>query len=335
MRPFARFLFPVLIAASLGWCQLSTPAAWRFAPAAPSFLLGVDWRQASQSAIAPLAGAAVSEAAGLGFVEELNSLLVTAEPKAGKGRFLAIATGRFDLAAMRRMAAAEKAVLTRTRGVEIFTAQDMAAAILEGRICLVGDKASVTAAIFRGAGLNPRDGDLWRRAIEYSTHYPLWIASDASADLRSAGSNGASPFAGVRTIDGGIALQRGLEAVFDLGLASAEEAAALAASLQAAANPAFGRIGVQAQGTKVRVEAVVEMAQLETSLKTMLAAGASRKGGLSDWLITGTSAAPPATPTLTAAVTPPTPPAPPRRRTIRIVGLEEGTREIPYPSPDR
>ena len=165
-----------LLFAVLGWGQSSTPIYWRYAPDEPAMLIGVDWRQASQSNLAGLIGGA---AASLDFAEEITNLLVAVEPGAGNSRFLATASGRFNLAKLRRMAATDGAKATRYRGVEVFSAAGTDVAVLDGWILLVGDTASVRAALDRGNAATPRESPLWRRAAELSTTYAIWIASSS------------------------------------------------------------------------------------------------------------------------------------------------------------
>ena len=309
-----------LLLVVLAWGQASTPMYWRYAPAEPAMLIGVDWRQASQSNLAGLIGGA---AASLDFAEEITNLLVAVEPGAGKSRFLAAVSGRFNLAKLRRMATTDGAKATRYRGVEVFSAGGTDAAVLDGWILLVGDTASVRAALDRGNAATPRESPLWRRAAELSSTYSIWIASSSLQALQSVQS---SPLAGVRSFDGGIALNRGLEMTFDLEAASEEWAVAIESMLRAAASPALRDLAVGREGANVRFTASLDIAQMETGLKAMLAGGASRRASLMDWVVSG---APPTQTVAQAA------PPPPQKRVIRIVGLDEGTREIPFPASRR
>jgi hypothetical protein len=309
-----------LLFAVLGWGQSSTPVYWRYAPAEPAMLIGVDWRQASQSNLAGLIGGA---AASIDFAEEITNLLVAVEPGAGNSRFLATASGRFNLAKLRRMAATDGAKAARYRGVEVFSAGGADVAVLDGWILLVGDTASVRAALDRGNAATPRESPLWRRAAELSSTYSIWIASSSLGALQPAEP---SPLAGVRSFDGGIALNRGLEMAFDLVAASEESAVAIESMLRGAAgSPALRDLAVGREGVDVRFTASLDTAQMETGLKAMLAGGASRRASLMDWVVSG------APPTQTVAQAAP----PPQKRVIRIVGLDEGTREFPFPVPQR
>ncbi len=301
----------------LGWGQSSTPIYWRYAPDEPAMLIGVDWRQASQSNLAGLIGGA---AASLDFAEEITNLLVAVEPGAGNKRFLATASGRFNLAKLRRMAADDGAKATRYRGVEVFSAGGADVAVLDGWILLAGDTASVRAALDRGNAATPRESRLWRRAAELASTYSMWIATSSLEAFQPAEP---SPLSGVRSFDGGIALNRGMEMTFDLVAASEESAVAIEAMLRGAAgSPALHDLAVGREGADVRFTASLDIAQMETGLKAMLAGGASRRASLTDWLVSG---APPPTQTVAQAA------PPPQKRVIRIVGLDEGTREIPFP----
>ena len=297
----------------LGWGQSSTPVYWRCAPDEPAMLIGVDWRQASQSNLAGLIGGA---AASLDFAEEITNLLVAVEPGAGNSRFLATASGRFNLAKLRRMAATDGAKAARYRGVEVFSAAGTDVAVLDGWVLLVGDTASVRAALDRGNAATPRESPLWRRAAELSSTYSIWIATSSLEAFQPA------PFSGVLSFDGGIALNRGLEMTFDLVASSEESAVAIESLLRGAAgSPALRDLAVGREGADVRFTASLDIAQMETGVKAMLAGGASRRASLMDWVVSG---APPTQTVAQAAL-------PPQRRVIRILGLEEGTREFPFP----
>jgi hypothetical protein len=186
----------------------------------------------------------------------------------------------------------------------------------------VGDTASVRAALDRGNAATPRESPLWRRAAELSSTYSIWIASSSLGALQSAEP---SPLSGVRSFDGGIALNRGLEMTFDLVAWSEEWAVAIENMLRAAASPALRDLAVGREGAYVRFTASLDIAQMETGLKAMLAGGASRRASLMDWVVSG------APPTQTVAQVA----LPPQKRVIRIVGLEEGTREFPFPVSQR
>ena len=110
---------------------------------------------------------------------------------------------------------------------------------------------------------------------------------------------------------------------FDLEAASEESAVAIEAMLRGAAgSPALRDLAVGREGVDVRFTASLDLAQMETGLKAMLAGGVSRRASLMDWMVPG---APPPTQTVAQAA------PPPQKRVIRIVGLDEGTREIPFP----
>lgn len=313
---------------TLAWGQSSTPAHWRYAPAEPALLLGADWRQVSQSKLTAMP-AAVS--ASLDFVEEMTSLLVAVEPGSAQNRFLAVATGRFNLTKLRMMAAADGAKTGRYRGVEFFSASGVEVAVIDARTVLVGDTKLVRAGVDRGTAATPRESALWRRAAELSESYAVWIASASLQAFQPAGAR--SPFSGLRSLDGGIALNRGLEMAFDLGASSEESAVAIESMLHAAAaSPALHDLAVGREGANVRFTASLDIAQMETGLKAMLAGGPLQRASLMDWVVSGaqpTQSAPAAVP---VAFQPKVTAPPAQKRVIRIIGLVEGTREIPFPS---
>lgn len=326
------------------WCQPSMPTYWKYAPPEPAMLIGIDWRQTSQSSLSPLAGGALQGLPNLDFAEEIGSVLVAVEPGAGDKRFLAAVVGRFNLTKLRHMAAAEGARTGRYRGAEFFSAGGTDIAALDAHSVLVGDTKSVRAAIDRGNTVVPRESPLWRRAAELSSTYSIWFACTSLQAMQPVQ---APLLAEVRSIDGGIALQRGFEMMFDLVASSEEAAQTLAGALEAALHAGVSRspfsqlfrpATVQTAGSSVKLTASLDVVQMETSLKSMLAAGPPGRRGLMDWIVSGsqpveTAAAPAATPAVRPVRYEPKATAPPpQKKMIRIIGLEDGTREIPFPS---
>lgn len=321
--------------------QNSTPSYWRYAPADPVLLMGLDWRQAAQSGVSRLASGSFDRfSANLDCAEEIASVLVAAEPgpKADKGRFLVIVFGKFNEARLRGMAAAEGVKPTRYRGADLYSSAGTGLAILGGSLLLAGETASVRAALDRGAAAKPRESAIWRRAGELSSAYTLWVALPDLDALPGAKQASNSMLAAVKSLDGGIAFHRGMELALDLGTASPETAGALAAFMQGAAASqgpsALRDLAIKADGARVRLSASLDLAQLEAGVKALFAGGAPRQRGLMDWVMRGgqpseRAAAVDVRPKISQ------PADPPQRKTIRIVGLEEGTREIPYPSSSR
>jgi hypothetical protein len=141
---------------------------------------------------------------------------------------------------------------------------------------------------------------------------------------------------GVKSLDGGIAFHRGMEMSFDVGTTSVQSAGALAVLMQGAvASPQVKSIlrdlAVRADGTRVNLSASLDVAQLETGVKAMFAGSMQGHRGLLDWVTQGSQPTSQVAVAVTPKVTQP-PAPPPQRKTIRIVGLDEGTREIAYPA---
>ncbi len=324
------FLLVLLVAGPV-LCQSSTPAYWRFAPPAPALLIGADWKQLTQSKLSGLASGSMAGArANLDFAEEITSALVAAEPAGGGGkpRFLAIAAGKFNEAKLRKAAASERVKPVRFRGVDLFSSGGTDVAVVDGWILLIGDDASVRSAIERGATATPREGAIWRRAAELSVAYSIWIASDSLQSLQGEKPPAASVFSDVQSIAGGIALNRGMEMAFDLTTSSTGSARTLAGAIQTALDSApveaLRDRTVRPDGATVKVTAALDFAKLQEGVKGLMAGGAPSPHSLSDWITRSRQPAPQIASSR---------PAPVQRKTIRIVGLDEGTREIPYPAP--
>ncbi len=321
---------------------------WRYVHPEARLLAGVQWRKVMQSGLQKLASGPLGEnfrmeLGGVEFADEVEFLLLSSPGKAqaasGQGApFLVAMTGRFDLAKLRNAAALQGAVSRPYKTAELLLAPQSGddgvdVAVLSARLLLAGDRTSLMAAL-DGPGTDPaRINPLVGNARALAARRDIWLVAASPADFA-----GQQPMlAEVENIEGGIALRDGLLAEVSLQTGSEESAKKLAgglggllalASLQQEPLPALAKsVQIKPEGAWVRAKLSVEGRAFEQALSSALAQGEQHQ--LSDWVRPAGT-----TPEVTLARLEPavkTVAPPPPKKVIRIVGLEDGPREIPYP----
>jgi hypothetical protein len=282
--------------------------------------------------------------------------------QAASPQFLVAIEGRMDRATLKK-SLAEGMAVERFKGVDLLVPprnknSDMVVAILNEKQGLMGDRRTVEAAVAAfQAGPGPAPEGKWvARAKELSAKNEFWMIGAAPPQELMGGAlpAGAAAANDIEAFEIGLSLQRGLGLQFVLTMTDAEAARRVLAQVNGPKPPVLppGLItdvinGLRARGDKnsargdisnVRIDLDVPLAKLEKGVqefKTQLAGMQNRS--LESFLGMGSG------PALLAAMKPamtasapalPTPPpaAPPKpqKRTIRIVGLDEGDKEVTY-----
>jgi hypothetical protein len=264
--------------------------------------------------------------------------------------------GRMDRNVLKKVLAEGMAV-ERFKGIDLLIPprnvnSDMVVALLNERFGLLGDRATVEAAIAAAqAGPRPaREGGLLARALELSARHAIWMVASAPRDLAAGALPGPNAAADVESIEMGLSLQRGLVLQLMMTMTGAEAARLMVATMNVArpgvAFPPgplaglFGGLQARAENNVVRVQLDVPLARLERGVQAFKTefAGLQRRSLESLLGMGGSSSTPPwasAAPVVQAVARPaapatPPPPALPQKRTIRIVGLDDGSKEITY-----
>jgi hypothetical protein len=307
--------------------ELESAALWRYAHPDARIVAGLQFGKLRQSPLFDLAkslpaGTVSSE--GFEFIEELDSVLISA-PVGDSTQFLAALEGRFKLQELRERAVQEGAAATRYAGVELIGGPispgvQIYVAVIRPGCLLVGDSASVRAAIDRSRQVEKTviGNAVLRRGRELADAYEIWVASDVPPGKLIKKKGSTIPFADeIQGLEGGISIRDGLALELALRTDTEESARSLAstlqgfvgiAALQQQGNPPadlLRNVRIAASGSDVNVVFSATSPQLAQALGEMTAT-------------VKTSAAP-------RVVSKPEPP-----KTIRIHGLEEGTREIPF-----
>lgn len=343
---------------------------WSYALPGAKLVAGVDWQRAKKSGtgamlmrkLMPAAGARGKfTQTGMDFVDSVDRVLITApEGASGGHRGLIVMTGKFDRAKLKKSMPAGTAI-ERVKGTDLFVppagnGEDMVAGWVSETLMLVGDRGSVTEVLDAKTGLD--DAGLLARARQMESEHEIWLIADAPPSLVAATGPGASQgIDDIRSMEMGISLRQGLglKASFTMTDAEKAQGAAMMAQMFSAfpASPkqepsALAAIAknlqVKVDGAVIKVDLHLPMAQLERAavearaglegmsrrtLESLVGVGA---GGSVPGMRPAYRSQTAMSPAVSPATVAPSTRNQPVKRTIRIVGLEEGDKEISYSS---
>jgi hypothetical protein len=177
-----------LAAASLG---ASEPMAWRFAHPEAQILAGVDFRKLAETPDGQQIRAQFVAALGAPVLDQAERLLLSSVVEStGKRSDVLILSGSFSLANLRKMAMAEGARMLPYKGLEIAApagavASDPHLAWITGpgggTTVLIGTRPAIQAAAERSkaqleslASVNP----LFKRARDLAAEHPVWVSCE-------------------------------------------------------------------------------------------------------------------------------------------------------------
>ncbi len=304
-----------------------------------------------------------SSGPGLAIFDRLDRLILSTNGRQVSGpgdqppALIAI-EGRLSKAEIRKLMPPGTA-MERFKGVDLLVPpkgkeNDMLMAIVNDRLALIGDRDSISRVLDSPAGSSagPKDVSLLERATQLSAQCEVWMISTVPPSKASGGSLPAmQQLDDIESLDFGLSLQKGLGLRANLiakdddaakGLATLTQLMASMATQNPKQNPEFVNIArslkVKSEGKAVHMSMDVPLAQLERGVVQMRASatttgkrtlesflGMSPAGGLPPGLRPAVSGSAPATAAMAMA-----PPPTPQKRTIRISGLDEGSREITY-----
>ncbi len=222
------------------------------------------------------------------------------------------------------------------------TNKDSAWVLYDAHTILWGDAPLVFAALDRNefgppVGPAPKPGSLAARAAELEAKYQVWGILDVeeveSSDALTALFHGNEWATAVQGVEGGLNLGTGLDADFILHLASDDAAKHVIADLASAVTAAAKdkSVGAQAQDLAKKLKFTVDGSAAKVSLhmnqQELEQIAQTFKAGVQSEARAATGN------TGSALVL--TPATPPKPATIRIEGLDDGTREIPYRPSDQ
>lgn len=368
LRTRASFAFAALTLPAFLAAQPET-ALWRFVQPNAKVLIGIDWARIRQSQ----AGAMIREKwipqnaiRGFPALELLNSIdrfLISSSGKersadgadatgdpgdSGDSPILIAIQGHFDAAEVRDIFQRSGAKRQAYESFQVYRPQskqnrDMAYVLFDAETILFGDAPSVFAALDRNRFAPPLPdadsfaGAMAARAAALSAKYDIWAILDAAGFMSTdliADLFGASEWTtAAQGLEAGLNLHSGLDADFFVHFPSEDAAKQVTSQLtRAVAQVAREQYGDEAylarklkfnvEGTSTRVNLHLSEQDLEKIAQVL---AQSFKSGEAQAANAASGENQPA-----ASV-----PTPSKPGVIRIEGLDDGPREIPYPNPQQ
>jgi len=297
----------LLMAASLAMGQ-SFPRSWNYVAPDATALVGIEWQHLRDSFLADAVTSELSSSGRLGF-PDLPCLWNSREILLAGPDLLGVATGSFPAATVAAQAASLGMQPMDYDGVRLWIARGKdrrSLAQINDNLLLIGWKETLEAAIDRSLLTTGRQmSPLLARGARLASNFDMWISATALPDPL------VSVFVPVEfetaDFDGGLSARNGLvlDAHYSMGTPqNAGESADYFRQAVPDFHPLLRGMNVIEDGELVRLKLQVSSQELADQLR------------------------PPAPPK-TEPVEAPPPPAKPR--TVHIVGLDDGPREIPLP----
>jgi len=337
--------------------SVSLPSFWRYAHPEAKALVGIEWRNIVNSPFGEqmrrqIKEAGVEAAGGLEILDSIDRVFLstpgnkTGRPNEQPPGVIAV-QGRFDLARLREMAKAHGASGKPYKSVELLTLSkdrgtNLVMALVNSQTIVLGDLASVRAAIDQRAAADPglASSELYRRAVELAETNDLWVVARTRLTELTNQQMAQSPLLNaVESVEAGLSFRDGMGVQVNLGTNSDEAARHLAAGLQMLlaltgswqqerpeAAAIMRKLRIQPEGSRVQMAIHIDQKEMENGLRELRASWKAEPGGNVDVraAVQGGESISPSGPEM-ASVN-----KPPRKKVIRIYGLEEGPREVPY-----
>jgi hypothetical protein len=361
MRRVLATLALAILLAPLAVKGQSEPSLWRFVNPNTKALIGIDWAR-----IRPLpAGAFIREkvlTAGvlgtipaLELLDDIDRVLISSPGRnsaddSAESQLLIVIHGHFDAAKVRQVFTRVSARPQAYNSFQVYrpqskdrqgnSAKDTAWVLFDAETILYGDAPSIFATLDRNhfAQASPQpasaSGSMMARAAELNANYELWAIMDAAEMLSSDQIAALIPdgewASEAQDFEAGVNLRGGLAADITVRFSSDVAAKSMTTELTRIMNIAARdkSAGAQMQkfakkmkfnvdGTAAKVNFRLTEQELEQSAMAFAA------GHKAAELATAASVNPPPAPIPVVAT-------PPKPAVIRIEGLDEGPREIPF-----
>lgn len=360
LLPAAFILIPVSVL-SIGGIPMTAaeqarPGRWAiFSLAHPDakLLVGLDWRRILESPLGPTVQKQVQQGVHplLGFLDSIDNLdrmLVSSSGSddGGKSPMLVVGEGRFLLPKIRAMAKADGAISKRYNDVELLVPPnagtlDLHFALLDSQTILFGDGASVKQAIERwqrGGGGHEKNPSFARATTLSATQQAWAVIQEPNDSLASLGFAGSAIAEQTETIEIGMSFTQTFNAslwikavseegaqMLSTGLPALLQMAAVTYTNQPSLTQLARRLKVTTEQTYLKMGFSIDAKLLEQSIAEFRAASQPQAPAK----VTPRLEAPTA-----AQIESKAPSVAPMRRVVRIVGMEEGVKEIPLtPAP--
>jgi len=347
-------LLSILLVAPAVLSAQTDPALSRFVQPNAKVLISIDWKRVRQSDTGVtirekwLTDGAASPLAvpGIEFLNDVDRFLISSSGhKPGNDAtqdtpILMVASGHFDLAKVRVLLAKFGAKAQMFNSIPVYRPQgengkDMAVVLLDAQTILIGDAPSVFASLERTAfpAPAPDANSIVARAAEMEANYDAWIvmtdpeemAKNPLTDMFSEGQLAA----GARGFEAGVSLRSGLAA--DVSVRFENEAAAktlaseLDNMLKGSIKGKAGALALNELGKKLKITSEGPLAKISLRLTPQELQKNTQA------LATFRGQPPAGTMANIQPLVRPTPtPVREEKKVIRIEGLDDGPRVIPY-----
>jgi hypothetical protein len=335
------------LAAAIAPAQ-TDPALWRFIQPNAKAIISIDWKHVRQSHVGTMLREkwvdTNSTIPGVEFLNDVDRFLISSggqneADETSEPPVLIVVRGHFDLPRVRKLLATHGAKAQAFNSVQVYRPQgknskDMAFVLLDAQTILIGDARSVFAAVDRNAlPASPADASpALARAAAMDASYEVWalittpgaLANDRLMGLLSGGEVGSNALG----YEVGFSFKNGLSAdasvLFESDSAAKRLASELGKMLKMAIKDKMGepamldlekKLKITAEGKLVKIAMRVTAQELEKNAQIYAATHKPPVRALAEVRAVAKAA--------------PEPPKP-EKRVIRIEGLDEGTREIPY-----
>jgi len=364
MRVWSIALSLAVTFAATGAFAQTDPALWRYIHPNAKALVSLDWSHVGHSHIGTILREkfVTPNGAGIPGIELLDDIerVVISSPgrpagdESGEAPVLIIVRGHFDTAKIRQLLISHGSKPQMFNSTPVYrpqskTNKDMAFVILDAQTLLIGDAQSVFTRLeenrYPTPGSNPSTAtSISARAAELDALYEFWVimnspgamASNRLTEMLTGGELGS----GAQGIEIGVSIRNGLLMEASIKFPSEAGAKSMASEmsqmLKAAVKDKMGEPSMLELEKKVKIAANGLYAKVNLHLT---AQELQKNADL--FAATHKPSAQPLQPAATpvATITPvvktdPPPPPKPERSVIRIEGLDEGIREIPY-KPER
>lgn len=328
------------------------PAVWRFVPSNAKALISIDWGRLRRSHIGTMLrekwvdGAAVP---GSEFLDDAERFVISSpgknpdQPEA-EAPLLIVVSGHFDLPRVRTVLAQHKVRPQKYNSFQVYRPQgkdpkDLAFVLFDGQTVLIGDSRSIFAGLDKAAfpPAEAAPGSLVARAADMDSNYDVWAivnTPDAlGGDRLTALLSGSDGDAVARGFEFGLSLRSGMAADFTLMFGSDSAAKQMVEQLSRMVKmtvkdrlgePALldleKKMKFTAQGSVAKLSVRLTAQELDKNAKLFAASHKPSAPPVAE-------IRPVVKPTPAAA---PGPPPLPEKKVIRIEGLDDGPREIPY-----
>jgi len=338
------------------------PALWRFVHPNAKALISIDWSRVRDSQ----AGAAFRQGwlrssspslaiPGMELLNDIDRILISSPAnktpqESAEPPVLIVIYGHFDPAKVHEVFTGFGTKPQAYNSFKVYRPQaknvkDMACVLFDNQTILFGDAASIFATLDRNQfgppplQSAPAPGSIMARAAEMEANYDFWAIMDAteilSNDSVAALFRGGEWVTEAQGFEVGITLRSGLAADISVRLSSDAAAKRMTSELTRMINLAAKdknaggqmqeiakKLKLVADGSAARISLRMTQQEVEKSAQAFAAARRTppQLGGKPGWSPTPAAAPPPV-------------PAPAKPGVIRIDGLDDGPREIPYPAP--